>query len=60
MKIEKRGGKSVRQKVTTTLARDLWQELQIEALRQRRDANDILEELIKEYLSKTKQKGGKR
>lgn len=45
-------------KVTTTLATDLWKALQIEAIRQGRDANDILEKLMASYLKKAKKKGG--
>ncbi len=48
----------MRVKVTTTLAGDLWQALQIEAIKQKRDANDILEELMARYLKKVKGKGG--
>ena len=38
--------KPTRVKVTTTLAGDLWEALQIEAIKKKRDANDILEELM--------------
>ena len=44
--------------MTTTLSADLWKELQIEAIKQGRDANDIIEELLAAYLKKTKKKGG--
>jgi hypothetical protein len=54
----KKGGKPLRVKVTTTLSADLWKELQIEAIKQGRDANDIIEELMASYLKKTKRKEG--
>jgi hypothetical protein len=47
-----------RQKVTTTLSAKLWKDLQVAAINEDRDANDILEELIEGYLKKPKQKGG--
>ena len=53
-------GKPIRVKVTTTLAGDLWEALQIEAIKKKRDANDILEELMASYLKKEKRKGGDR
>ena len=56
----KKEGKPIRVKVTTTLAGDLWEALQIEAIKKKRDANDILEELIASYLKKEKRKGGDR
>jgi len=40
-------------KVTTTLRSDLWKALQVEAINQDRDANEILEELMAAYLKKT-------
>ena len=48
----------MRIKVTTTLRRDLYEELQIECIRRRCNANDILEELIAEHLKTSKKKGG--
>lgn len=56
----KKQGKAIRVKVTTTLAGDLWEALQIEAIKKKRDANDILEELMASYLKKEKRKGGDR
>jgi len=56
----KKEGKPIRVKVTTTLAGDLWEALQIEAIKKKRDANDILEELMASYLKKGKRKGGDR
>jgi hypothetical protein len=53
-----KGEKSMRIKVTTTLRGDLWQALQIECIKRKCDANDILEELIAEHLRKSKKKGG--
>jgi len=52
----------MRVKVTTTLDGALWRELQIQALNEDRDANDILEELMAGYLKKRtgKRKGGER
>lgn len=47
----------MRMKVTTTLSVDLWKGLQIEAIKQGRDANDILEELLASYLKRAKKKG---
>jgi len=54
----KKGGKPLRMKVTTTLSADLWKALQIEAIKQGRDANDIIEELLASYLKKIRKKGG--
>jgi len=54
----KKGGKPLRVKVTTTLSPDLWKELQIEAIKQERDANDIIEELLASYLKKPRRKEG--
>ena len=48
----------MRMKVTTTLSADLWKALQIEAIKQGRDANDIIEELLASYLKKIRKKGG--
>jgi hypothetical protein len=50
-------GKPMRTKVTTTLRSDLWEALQIECIKRKCDANDILEQLIAEHLKKAK-KGG--
>ena len=50
----------MRVKVTTTLDGSLWQALQIEAIKQKRDCNAILEELMAAYLKKAKRKGGER
>lgn len=48
----------MRVKVTTTLRGDLWEALQIECVKRKCDANDILEQLIAEHLKKSKKKGG--
>ena len=42
----------MRKMVTTTLRSDLWRELQMRALTEDRNANDILEELIESYLKR--------
>jgi hypothetical protein len=55
----KREEKSMRIKVTTTLRGDLWEALQIECIKRKCDANDVLEQLIAEHLNKSK-KGGER
>ena len=47
----------MRTKVTTTLRAALWEALQIECVKRKCDANDILEQLIAEHLKKSK-KGG--
>ena len=52
----KKEEKPMRVKVTTTLDGALWEALQIECVKQKCDANDILEKLIAGYLKK---KGGK-
>ena len=44
----------MRVKVTTTLDGALWQELQIECIKEKTYANDILEKLIADYLKKAK------
>jgi hypothetical protein len=48
----------MRIKVTTTLRGDLWESLQIECVKRKCDANDILETLIADHLKKSKKKGG--
>jgi hypothetical protein len=55
----KREEKSMRIKITTTLRGDLWEALQIECIKRKCDANDVLEQLIAEHLNKSK-KGGER
>jgi hypothetical protein len=52
-----KGDKFMRIKVTTTLRRDLYEALQIECIKRRCNANDILEELIAEHLKASKKKG---
>ena len=42
----------MRQKVTTTLRSDLWEALRIQCIREKTDANEILEKLIEQYLSR--------
>ena len=54
----KKEKKPVRAKVTTTLDAELWQELQIQAVREKSYANDIMERLIADYLKRVK-KGAK-
>lgn len=54
----KKEKRPVRVKVTTTLDAELWQELQIQAVREKSYANDIMERLIADYLKKVK-KGAK-
>jgi hypothetical protein len=46
----KKEGKPMRVKVTTTLDGSLWEKVQIEALKEKTYANDILEKLMAEYL----------
>jgi hypothetical protein len=53
----KKEGKRMRVKVTTTLDGALWEALQIQCVKEKSYANDILEKLIADYLKK---KGGKR
>jgi hypothetical protein len=43
---------SMRKTISTTLRVDLWQALQMDALRRGVYANDILEELIEKYLER--------
>jgi hypothetical protein len=54
----KKGEMPMRVRVTTTLRGDLWEALQIECVKRKCDANDILEELIAEHLTKSTKKGG--
>jgi hypothetical protein len=49
-----KGEKSMRIKVTTTLRGDLWEALQIECVKRKCNANDVLEQLIAEHLKKKK------
>jgi len=49
----------MRVKVTTTIRGDLWQGLQIEAIKQVKDCNTILEDLIAAYLKRRGKGGGK-
>jgi hypothetical protein len=53
-----KGEKPMRIKVTTTLRGDLWEALQIECVKRKCDANDILEMLIADHLKKSAKKGG--
>ena len=48
----------MRVKVTTTLAANLWEELRVNAIRNKTDANVILEDLITAYLKKVHKRGG--
>ena len=50
----------MRKMVATTLRVDLWQGLQVEAIKQGVNANDILEKLIEVYLKKASKRGGER
>jgi hypothetical protein len=47
----------MRIKVTTTIEESLWRRLQVSAIKQGKDVNDILEVLIAGYLKSAK-KGG--
>jgi hypothetical protein len=47
-----KGEKPMRIKVTTTLRGDLWQALQIECIKRKCNANDLLERLIAEHLKR--------
>ena len=49
----------MRKMISTTLRVDLWQKLQVEAIKRGVNANDILEELIAAHLKKTERKGVK-
>ena len=49
----------MRKVVTTTLRADLWQRLQLDAIKRGVNVNDILEELITDYF-KERRKGGER
>jgi hypothetical protein len=60
MKPKKKEEKPMRKMVSTTLRVDLWQGLQVEAIKRGVNANDILEELIDVYLKKAERKGGER
>jgi len=42
----------MRVKVTTTLDATLWQELQIQCIKEKAYANEILEKLIADYLKR--------
>jgi len=44
--------KAERAKFTTSLKQDLLKQLKIEAIKTGRNVNDILEELVQEYLEK--------
>lgn len=46
------GMKAERAKFTTSLKQDLLKQLKIEAIKTGRNVNDILEELVQEYLEK--------
>ncbi len=56
----KKGGKPMRVKVTTTIRADLWEDLRVYAIREKTDANVILDALIEAYLKKARRKGGGR
>jgi hypothetical protein len=59
MKSKQKEGRLMRKVVTTTLRGDLWQRLQVEAIKRGVNVNDILEELITDYF-KERRKGGER
>jgi hypothetical protein len=59
MKSKQKEGRPMRKVVTTTLRGDLWQRLQVEAIKRGVNVNDILEELITDYF-KERRKGGER
>lgn len=48
----KKEGKPMRVKVTTTLDGSLWEALQIQCIKEKAYANDILEKLIADYLKR--------
>ncbi len=50
----------MRVKVTTTIRADLWEDLRVYAIREKTDANVILDALIEAYLKKARRKGGGR
>jgi hypothetical protein len=52
VKTKKREEKPMRKAVTTTFKSDLWRKLQIQALNEGRDVNEILEELAEAYLTR--------
>ena len=60
MKPKKVEKKPMRKMISTTLRVDLWQGIQVEAIKQGVNANDILEKLIEAYLKKAPRKGGER
>jgi hypothetical protein len=52
MKAKRREQKPMRRAVTTTFNSELWRKLQIQALNEGRDVNQILEELAQAYLER--------
>jgi len=44
---------------TIVMDDDLWSELRMQALRERRSASEIIRKLVFQYLKKAKKKGGK-
>jgi hypothetical protein len=52
MKTRRREEKPMRKAVTTTFKSELWRNLQIQALTEGRDVNEILEELAEAYLKR--------
>ena len=48
----KREEKPMRKAVTTTFKSELWRKLQIQALNEGRDVNEILEDLTEAYLKR--------
>jgi hypothetical protein len=54
----KKEGKPMRIKVTTTLDGALWEALQIQAVKEKTYANEILEKLIAGYLGRTAKRKG--
>ena len=56
----KKGVKTMRVKVTTTIRGDLWEELRVRAVREKTDCNTILEGLIESYLKRVGRKGGEK
>jgi len=54
---KKKGGD--RHVKTIVMPDELWTDLRMQSIREKRSASDIIRKLVSEYLKKAKKKGGK-
>jgi len=52
-----KGGRKMKTAPSITMDDGVWRELKIQAIREKKTASDIIENLIRGYLKKSKKKG---